>query len=65
MVTDTVWLSVNHYVQGMLCIGCLEKRLGRKLTPPDFTLCPLNNNLNDPCFPKSARLLNRLLGGQS
>jgi hypothetical protein len=23
--------------QGMLCIACLEKRLGRQLTPADFT----------------------------
>jgi hypothetical protein len=25
-----------------LCIGCLEARLGRTLTPGDFTDCPLN-----------------------
>lgn len=27
---------------GMLCIGCVETRLGRELTPDDFSDCPLN-----------------------
>jgi hypothetical protein len=27
---------------GCLCIGCLEKRLGRQLKPKDFTSQPLN-----------------------
>jgi hypothetical protein len=27
---------------GCLCVGCLEKRLGRRLRPKDFTRRPLN-----------------------
>ena len=26
-----------------LCIGCLEQRIGRRLTALDFTVCPVNN----------------------
>lgn len=51
------WLSVVGSKTGMLCIGCLEKRLGRKLNKVDFTDCTLNN----PKFTKqSIRLSNRL-----
>ena len=28
---------------GFLCIGCLEKRLGRELTAEDFPDCPINH----------------------
>jgi hypothetical protein len=28
---------------GFLCIGCLERRLGRNLNPTDFTDAPVNN----------------------
>lgn len=42
MVTDEVWLTANPKVRGMLCIGCLEQRLGRELTRKDFTGAPLN-----------------------
>jgi len=41
----------------MLCLGCLEKRLGRELTPEDFLDCPLNN---DEDYDKSNRFLSRL-----
>jgi hypothetical protein len=37
--------------KGMLCIGCLEKRIGRKLQLCDFTGCYINdpkrNNMSD------------------
>ena len=56
MVTDQVWSSVAD--RGMLCIGCLEQRLGRKLTAVDFTACPLNDET--VAWPKSDRLLERL-----
>ncbi|PZR92286.1 MAG: hypothetical protein DI537_13960 [Stutzerimonas stutzeri] len=58
MVTDEVWTGVGMEPEGgMLCIGCLEKRLKRTLTPADFTGCPLNLDLS---WTKSERLLNRL-----
>ena len=42
---------------GMVCIGCLETRLGRLLTPSDFTGCPLNE---EGFGQKSDRFKNRL-----
>lgn len=42
MVTDSTWLQANPKGDGMLCIGCLGKRLNRKLTCRDFFMCPLN-----------------------
>jgi hypothetical protein len=44
MVHDHVWLAANPKDKGMLCVGCLESRLGRLLTKDDFTAAPLNTN---------------------
>lgn len=42
---------------GMLCIGCLEKRIGRLLKASDFT----SAHINDPRrYSKTARLVDRL-----
>jgi len=69
MVHDEIWLSVSEDVYGMLCIGCLEERLGRRLTPDDFMDCPVNNWKFTPPPRKwrhlshcSDRLLSRLTG---
>jgi hypothetical protein len=43
---------------GMLCVGCLERRIGRRLVPADFTDCPLNRARGS-----SERLRSRLGGG--
>lgn len=44
MVTDHVWKTTAKMdTEGMLCIGCLEARIGRTLNKLDFTDCPLNN----------------------
>ena len=43
MVRDAVWFAAEiGPSSGMLCIGCLERRLGYKLEAGDFTDCPLN-----------------------
>jgi hypothetical protein len=43
--------------KGMLCIGCLEHRLGRRLVEDDFNAAPIN----DPdLFIKSERALDRM-----
>jgi len=55
MVQDDLWKTVNPDVDGMLCVGCLETRLGRTLTPADFTEAPCNTE-----FPHSPRLQARL-----
>jgi hypothetical protein len=45
---------------GFLCIGCLERRIGRRLVADDFTGCPLNT---DPMFLRSRRLTAALAHG--
>ena len=42
MVHDQVWLEANPRDKGMLCVGCLEQRLGKLLTKDDFTAAPIN-----------------------
>jgi hypothetical protein len=53
MVKDDVWSIGEH--DGLLCIGCLERRIERQLTPTDFIDCPLNWE-----GPKSDRIRSRL-----
>jgi hypothetical protein len=43
---------------GCLCIGCLEQRLGRQLTPQDFPRHPFNGDE----MPATVRLRSRRLG---
>ena len=42
MVRDEIWQAAGMG-EGFLCIGCLEKRLGRELAAGDFTPWPVNN----------------------
>lgn len=58
MVHDAVWAAAGQPQNdgGMLCIGCLEKRLGRQLTREDFPNRPINMGI----FPQSQRLQERL-----
>lgn len=52
-----LWLSLVGTNKGMLCVGCLEARLGRQLTSADFT----SASINTPNYePKSQRLMQRL-----
>lgn len=63
MVHDRVWRAAGMSKKpgaGMLCIGCLEQRLGRTLTPADFTSYPINHGV----FPQSDRLRSRIHGTQ-
>jgi len=48
-----------EYSGGLLCIGCLERRLGRRLTPADFTDAPANDP-SDRDSGRSRRFLDRL-----
>jgi hypothetical protein len=57
MLLEPVWFEANNRYEGMLCIGCVEKRLGRELTKADFWPCPLNEV--KPSH-QSERLVNRL-----
>ncbi len=65
-VTDGLWLTTMPIGKrdDLICVGCFEKRLGRKLTRKDFKPWFRNNRwygankpLNDPL---SERLADRL-----
>jgi hypothetical protein len=58
MVDDGVWevATEDFGGDGMLCIGCLEARLGGKLVASDFPDLPINRGV----FPYSTRLQHRL-----
>jgi hypothetical protein len=56
-VRDDVWKAAKmEGFGGCLCIGCLEKRLGRQLHPKDFKR---NDPFNDNSLPGTPRLLKR------
>jgi hypothetical protein len=73
MVHDEVWEQAwagrrkpHHALVGqeILCIGCLENRIGRTLFRADFTDCPVND-LRDPKWShRSKRLVDRLTADQ-
>jgi hypothetical protein len=65
MVTDDIWINEAKMKKqgGMLCLGCLEERIGRKLHGADFPDYPINA----VCLPdflwnreRSERFKNRL-----
>lgn len=56
MVTGDLWHSTVTEQRGMLCVGCLESRIMRPLSPADFTNVPLNTQ---PYY-RSERLRDRL-----
>ena len=60
-VHDHIWKAAGmkcEWGDGALCIGCLEKRIGRQLKPYDFAEHPFNN----PSLPGTRRRLERLTG---
>jgi hypothetical protein len=55
MVRKKVWCRAGmDYHSGYLCVGCLEKRLGRQLRPNDFDWRDVQNRM-----PGTPRLKNR------
>jgi hypothetical protein len=57
MLNDQTWKLTGLGKFGMLCIGCVEDRIGRKLVAADFN----NSYLNKPRTGSiSARLLDRM-----
>jgi hypothetical protein len=57
LIREPVWLAANPKRDGMMCIGCVEEHIGRKLEHSDFTFCPLNLRA---CFTGSERLKDRI-----
>jgi hypothetical protein len=47
MVHDDLWFQASPTGAGHLCIGCLEARIGRRLTPGDFTSPSLDGRYSD------------------
>ncbi len=46
MVLDTVWAAAGFTSRkGVVCLDCLEARLGRPLTLADFNSAPINFSL--------------------
>lgn len=60
VVSNDLW---DRYAPGvwMICIGCLETRIGRQLVTADFTDANFKPEmLNHGRYPKSQRLIDRL-----
>ncbi len=59
MLHDEVWRETGLGLHdGMLCIGCAESRLGRRLRPVDFKHAPINLGF----FNRSERMVERVGG---
>ena len=56
MLTDRIWQQIRG--RGMLCLGCVEQRLGRPLEPNDFSHALANQSTRQ----HGPRLRNRLRG---
>jgi hypothetical protein len=56
-----VWEAsgLGGFWNGVLCIGCLEKRIGRRLQPFDF-MAEHANAFNNPNLPGTRRRFERL-----
>lgn len=59
--TNEDYLDEEDCPSGMLCIGCLETRLGRTLERDDFIDFPINTDWEDY---RSERLQDRLIRGE-
>lgn len=59
-IVTPLWLKAVGSIKGMLCVGCLEARLGRTLTATDFPPVHINN---PHLYPMSDRLRNRIAQG--
>jgi hypothetical protein len=59
VVRDELWREYGS--EWMLCVGCLERRMGRHLVTDDFTDANFDPRmLNNGRHPKSERLISRL-----
>lgn len=56
MLWYRIWRSINYKIDGMLCLACTERRLGRRLTSRDFTRAPVNAILARICPALAMRL---------
>lgn len=58
-VQTPLWMKAVGSNRGMLCVGCLETRIGRTLKSFDFPDVHINNS---KLYPMSDRLRSRISG---
>lgn len=51
-----IWRRVNPIILGMLCLKCVEDRLGRALYRSDFSSAPINAKYTHACPALAERL---------
>lgn len=56
MLWHKVWRRIHYKINGMLCLNCAERRLGRPLNSGDFTKAPVNIKQAAICVELAARL---------
>jgi hypothetical protein len=63
LVTNRIWKKSGMPKNGggSLCVGCIEKRLGRRLRPTDFDFSPEAAGYNVPKL-STPRLVSRMFG---
>ena len=61
LVRDELWAEAGN-PSGFLCVGCLERRLGRALRPDDFSDAPVNDANSVDSGRLSARRSGRIPG---
>ncbi len=65
MLWYRIWRSINYKIDGMLCLDCVEKRLGRELVGEDFSKAPINESQARRCPALAQRLVRPSLTGCS
>jgi hypothetical protein len=56
MLWHRIWRRINYKIDGMICLDCAEKRLGRPLHRDDFTKAPVNQNQAKICPELAVRM---------
>jgi hypothetical protein len=56
MVHNELWSAAHPNLYGMLCLPCLERRVGRRLTLSDFTGAAINSQRRIAEFCAEVRL---------
>jgi hypothetical protein len=51
-----IWLRANPLIARMLCLECVERRLGRNLVADDFSRAPINAENAAVCPALATRL---------
>jgi hypothetical protein len=55
-IKDALWRHINPVIIGILCLDCVEARLGRLLRRSDFSAAPINAKYAESCAALAERL---------